>query len=266
MTEHEVATEFDQYKAGFDRDGFVVIPQFMIGNEFTELQDNLDRYICDIVPTLPDSGAFYEDRNRPETLKQMQHMGCDPFFSAYRTHTRSLNLAHALLGEEAEVKEPEWFNKPPNTHHPTPPHQDNYYFNLNPPNAITIWLALDVIDEENGCLRYVRGAHKRGLRPHARTDVLGFSQGITDFGPADQEQESVIRLQPGDCAVHHCEIIHRADPNRSTCRSRRAFAMVVYGKSCRLDKDAHNRYLESARGQHASKGLDPGKIQGIELE
>ena len=101
MTEHEVATEFDQYKAGFDRDGFVVIPQFMIGNEFTELQDNLDRYICDIVPTLPDSGAFYEDRNRPATLKQMQHMGCDPFFSAYPTHTRSLNLAHALLGEEA---------------------------------------------------------------------------------------------------------------------------------------------------------------------
>jgi len=34
---------------------------------------------------------------------------------------------------------PEWFNKPPATNHITPPHQDNYYFCLEPPNVVTIW-------------------------------------------------------------------------------------------------------------------------------
>jgi len=44
----------------------------------------LDRYIRDVVPTLPDGDAFYQDRSRPETLKQMLHMGCDPYFLSLR--------------------------------------------------------------------------------------------------------------------------------------------------------------------------------------
>ncbi len=260
-----VTETFAAHKPGFDRDGYAVVPQFLAGEEFAELRENLDRYIRDVVPTLPDSDAFYQDRGRPGTLKQMQHMGGnDPFFAGYARHPRWVRLAEDLLGEAVEAKEPEWFNKPPDTLHPTPPHQDNYYFNLKPANAATIWLALDPVDEENGCLRYVAGAHKRGLRPHAATSVLGFSQGISDFGPDDEAREVAIHLQPGDAAVHHCEIIHRADPNQSATRHRRAFAMVMYGESCRLDEEAHQRYLASARRQHQSMGLEPGKVQGVE--
>ena len=67
----------------------------------------------------------------------------------------------------ATCQEPEWFNKPPGTDSPTPPHQDNYYFSLKPPNVLTIWLALDPVDDENGCLRYVAGSHRDG-HPAAR--------------------------------------------------------------------------------------------------
>lgn len=260
-----ITETFAAHKPGFDRDGYAVVPQFLTGDEFAELRENLDRYIRDVVPTLPDSDAFYQDRARPGTLKQMQHMGGnDPFFAGYARHPRWVRLAEDLLGEPVEAKEPEWFNKPPDTLHPTPPHQDNYYFNLKPANAGTIWLALDPVDDENGCLRYVAGAHKGGLRPHGATSVLGFSQGISDFGPDDEAREVAIHLQPGDAAVHHCEIIHRADPNQSATRHRRAFAMVMYGESCRLDEEAHQRYLAAARRQHQSMGLEPGKVQGVE--
>src|SRR5262245_35917991 len=147
------------YKARYDRDGFVVVPQFLPQDLFAELRGQLDRYVRDVVPTLPDASAFYEDKERPETLKQLQNMGTDPFFSAYRRQHEWLSLAETVLGEPAEVKEPEWFDKPPGTHHVTPPHQDNYYFCLTPPQVVTLWLALDHVDEENGCLRYVRGSH-----------------------------------------------------------------------------------------------------------
>ncbi len=78
--------EYDEYKKTFDRDGFVVLRQFLPPDELQLLVDNLDRYFREVVPNLPDEDAFYQDRSRPETLKQMQHMGKDLFFHEYRMH------------------------------------------------------------------------------------------------------------------------------------------------------------------------------------
>jgi phytanoyl-CoA hydroxylase len=246
---------FDRFKDAFERDGFVIVRQLLDPPEFDELRASLDRYIRAVVPVLPDSHAFYDATGRPETLKQMQHMGGDPFFRDYRKQPKWLGLARALLGEDAEVQEPEWFNKPPGTNHLTPPHQDNYYFNLKPPQVLTIWMALDAVDNGNGCLRYVAGSHRRGIRPHGRSNVLGFSQGIIDYGPDDQAREVAIHLQPGDVVVHHGNTIHRAEANRSTTRNRRAFAMVCKGMSCRRDEEAYERYLASLKSQHEQMGL-----------
>ena len=59
-------------------------------------------------------------------------------------------------GEEVRVEDPQWFNKPPGTNNVTPPHQDNYYFCLAPSNVVTVWMALDDVDAENGCLLLAR--------------------------------------------------------------------------------------------------------------
>src|SRR5262245_54915159 len=242
-------------KASCDRDGFVVVRGFLPGDELAILQKNLERYIREVVPTLPDLDAFYEDRSRPETLKQLQRMDRDPFFAEYRRHPRWVALAESLLGEPAAADQPEWFNKPPGTNHVTPPTQDNFYFCLTPPNVLTLWLALDRVDAENGCLRYVGGSHRRGFRPHARSRILGFSQGITDYAAGDFQRERPIVLEPGDAVAHYGMTIHRADANHSPQRQRRSFALVFKGASCRRDDDAYQRYLASAREQHQELGL-----------
>ena len=246
---------YDQYKPAFDRDGFVVVRQFLTPGELTSLAKNLDRYIREVVPTLPDAEAFYQDKSRPETLKQLQHMGLDPFFHEYKRHPRWNALATALVGETVEVQDPEWFNKPPGTDHATPPHQDNYYFKLEPSNVATLWLALETVDEENGCLRYVPRSHLPETRPHGASQVLGFSQGITDYGSEDLVREVAIELEPGDLVAHHGQTIHRADANRSTSRTRRAFAMVCQGVSCRRNEAAIKRHQAVVKVQHDSMGL-----------
>src|SRR5262249_3108975 len=146
------------------------------------------------------------------------------------------------------------FNKPPGSTHTTPPHQDNYYFCLKPARVVTIWMALDRVDEENGCLRYVAGSHQCGLRPHGRSEILGFSQGTTDNGPEDQAREVAVCLNPGDVVAHHGMMIHRADPNRST-RHRRAFAMVYKGVSARRDEEAFRSYQAALETQREQLGL-----------
>lgn len=239
----------------FERDGFVVIRQLLPPHELAELALNLDRYIHEVVPHLPDADAFYEDRARPETLKQLQRMGQDEFFGAYANGPRWVSVAEGLLGEPAIAEQPEWFNKPPGTNHVTPPHQDNYYFCLAPPSVLTIWLALDDVDAENGCLRYVAGSHLRGFRPHGRSRILGFSQGITDYSADDFAREVAITLRPGDAVAHHGMTIHRADANMSGSRSRRSFAIVFKGIACQRDEAAFARYQASARAQHQEMGL-----------
>jgi phytanoyl-CoA hydroxylase len=247
--------KYDHLKYDYDRDGFVVVKNFLSEDEFHKLLNELDRYVREVVPTLPDSAAFFHDKNLPQTLKQLQHMGRDEFFENYRQHPRWTSLAQTLVGEPVEAQEPEWFNKPPGVGHRTPPHQDNFYFCLRPPNVVTLWLALDDVDEENGCLRYTAGSHHQGIRPHKPTSILGFSQGIADYAADDEEREKAVCLAAGDLVAHHGEVIHRADPNGSTKRQRRAFAMVFRGTSCRRDEAAYRRYEQALRSQHTTMGL-----------
>jgi len=248
--------DFSSYKSEYDMQGFVVIREFLPPQELDRLQRELQRYIREVVPTLPDGDAFYEDRSRPETLKQMHRLEQDAFFADYLREPRWRLVAEALLGEPIQPPQnAEWFNKPPLTNHITPPHQDNYYFCLKPPQVLTIWLALDAVDEENGCLRYIPGSHRLGIRPHGRTQTLGFSQGILDYGEADYAKEVAITAQPGDALIHHGNTIHRADANRSSTRQRRSFGVVCRGVSCQRDENAYERYLQSVRGQQAALGL-----------
>lgn len=246
---------FELAKQAFDQHGFVVVRGLLAGSELGELQAQLARYIRQVVPGLPDSDAFYQDRRRPETLKQLQRMDGDAFFRGYKQHPRWTALAAALVGEPVTAAAPEWFNKPPRTQHVTPPHQDNYYFCLVPANVVTIWLALDDVDAENGCLRYVDGSHRQGFRPHSRSQILGFSQGITDYSHEDFSREVAVCLRPGDAVAHHGMTIHRADANLSATRHRRSFALVFQGASCRRDEAAFARYTAAARAQHRAAGL-----------
>lgn len=242
--------------AEFQEAGFLVLRRFLIDEALCELQTELDRYVADVVPGLTGKDAFYHDPESPRTLKQLQHMANDAFFDDVRHRPQWVQLARTLLQEPANGQEPEWFNKPAGIDHPTPPHQDNYYFCLEPPNALTIWVAIDPVDTDNGCLRYLPGSHRRGIRDHDSTTVLGFSQGINDYGDADRERETAITLEPGDAVIHHCELVHRADANRSESRERRAFAIVFRGESCRRNESAYQRYQDSLKRQHQDFGVN----------
>jgi phytanoyl-CoA hydroxylase len=149
----------------------------------------------------------------------------------------------------------QYFNKPPGVGQPTPAHQDGYYFKLDPPEALTMWLALDDVDEENGCVRYVRASHRRGMRPHARTNVLGFSQGITDYGTVDDMAgEIAFPAKPGDLLAHHALTIHRADGNRSATRSRRSLGFIYYAARAREDQVVVDAYQAQLRSELTAAG------------
>lgn len=228
----------------FESDGFVALPGFLAGAELNEWLERVARFVREIVPQMPAEQVFFEDRHDPATLKQVQQIGeHDDWFREQLLAGPPHRLAEQLLDGPVVAKNMQYFNKPPGVGQPTPAHQDGHYFMLDPCQAVTMWLALDEVDETNGCVRYARGSHRRGLREHVRTGTLGFSQGIAGYPTAaDRETEVALPARPGDLLAHHALTIHRADGNRSSTRSRRALGFIYYSERAREDSVEHEAY------------------------
>ena len=239
----------------FYDDGFLKIPSFFNAAELAEIEKNLGRFVRELIPSLAPAEVFYEDKNLSGSLKQIQRMHEHDSFFFNLFHEKPKRLAEKLLGETVVAKNLQFFNKPPALSQATPPHQDAFYFKLEPCSALTMWMALDVVDEENGCVRYVKGSHKNGLRPHRKTKTLGFSQGISDFGTeVDRSDEVICSAQPGELLVHHAMTIHRAEPNTSNTRSRRALGFIFYGESALEDVKANREYKQKLEGELTATG------------
>jgi Protein involved in biosynthesis of mitomycin antibiotics/polyketide fumonisin len=240
-------------KNNYDRDGYVFIKNFLSQEEVEQINTEVQHFIKNQMPSMPSQFVFYEDKNDTSTLKQLQDIHqYHPFFAGVLTGSRFEEIAKLLLEENVIGKNLEYFNKPPRIGKPTPPHQDGYYFMLNPPQAITMWLALENADEENGCVRYIKGSHLTGMRPHGRTTTLGFSQGITDYGEKDFAAEIAFPAAPGDLLIHHAMTIHRADGNKSN-RSRKALGFIYFGESAKEDVEAKKAYQQKLWDERMTK-------------
>lgn len=240
----------------FNDNGFVMFPGFIAGDDLLELRCQVDRFIENVVPKLPPEQVFYESKGDALSLKQIQHMELhDSWFGELFNAGPFRQTAENLLSGPVVPKNMQYFNKPPGSSQPTPPHQDGFYFMLDPCEAVTMWLALDDVDEENGCVRYVGGSHKRGMRGHARTTTLGFSQGISDY-PSDEDRkhEVAIPARPGDLLVHHAMTIHRADANQSPNRSRRALGFIYFSERAKQDQEAQTAYQTSLAAELKAAG------------
>ena len=239
----------------FEQDGFVAVNGFCDMSEMQAIETALDNFFAETLLSLPPEHVFYEDKFSPDTLKQIQHRDEYHEFLSEFSAGKPKHLAEELLGEPTIGKNLQFFNKPPCVGKATPAHQDGYYFMLEPCRAVTLWLALDKVDKGNACVRYIRGSHKLGMRPHGRTQTLGFSQGITDFGTADDIRHEVpCPANPGDLLAHHALTIHHAEANASKTRHRRALGFIFYGESAREDNAAHQTYQLKLTEEMAAEG------------
>src|ERR1051325_10727273 len=198
---------YDRLRERFEADGFVIVRELLDASELAELKWQIDRYIREVVPTLPQDAAFFDDYSKPETLRKMQTLNKrDPWFRKFMDQGKHVPLLEHFLRDKFSPQGLEWFDKLPYDSNATPPHQDGFYWCRTPNNGCSLWIALDPVDRDNGCLWYARGSHKQGILPHVASGVLGFSQGLAGFDPG-QADAAPIELNPGDAVAHHAATI-----------------------------------------------------------
>ncbi len=228
----------------FLTDGYIFFPGFLNSSEIIEVNEKLNTFKKTKVDNMPRSDVYFEDINDKTSLKQLQRLfRYDSYFADMMVNSRFEKLASILLDDRVEGKNVQYFNKPPKIGQPTPAHQDGYYFMLEPNEAVTMWMALEPVDEETGCVRYIKGSHLNGMREHGKTGTLGFSQGILDYGRKETDKNEIFYpTKSGDLLVHHSMTIHRADGNSSENRTRQAMGFIYYANKAKEDVEAQKAY------------------------
>jgi hypothetical protein len=100
-----------------------------------------------------------------------------------------------------------------------PWHQDNGYVAIEPANNVTIWLALDDVDERNGCVWVMPGSHQGGLLPHRSQSAENWHLRVAVEGDGIP-----ARLKAGEAVIFSGLTLHRSKLNH-TDQPRRAFFM-----------------------------------------
>ena len=129
-------------------------------------------------------------------------------------------------------------------------HQDGSYISDNfvprENNCLTMWIALDDADIENGALQYAPGSHLWGKDRDVDVAASSFHLGDNDdhFAPlrraaqlarVDPEKAvcsvQTVAVAAGEMVVHLQQVWHGSGPNMSTNRRRRALvAHLIDGK------------------------------------
>jgi ectoine hydroxylase-related dioxygenase (phytanoyl-CoA dioxygenase family) len=140
------------------------------------------------------------------------------------THPRVLDAVEAVLGPDILLLASNFFCKYPADERGerfVAWHQDVTYWGLEPPRAITAWIAIDDADVENGCMSVIPGSHRAGLLEHGKSDRAGNLLSINQEVPealVDETRAVSMPLRAGQMSLHDGMLLHGSHPNRSTRR------------------------------------------------
>ena len=149
----------------------------------------------------------------------------DEWFRSIVTNDDLLDAAESVLGPNVQYFQDNIFWKPPTEGAPTTWHQDNVWWDADPPNMVTVWIALDDADAANGGVHYI---------PGSQNELLQGEQEVNDpkagryFLLTDEQVNAssavTFNVPAGQAVMHHCQTIHGAPPNKSE-RSRCGFTV-----------------------------------------
>ena len=167
-----------------------------------------------------------------------------------------LDLVEPLIGPDIALFSSHFIAKEPFTGRATPWHEDSAYWNGRFDRfdqIVTIWLAIDPTDEENGCMKVVPGTHRHGFSEYEQVDTTDntFPEEIR-AGSFDASQAVPFVLDPNECSLHDSRIIHGAGPNRSP-RRRTGYTMRYVSQTMRFIPEGNpDHYIWHARGRNVA--------------
>ena len=245
----------------FQRDGAVVLRQFLTPDEVALLRSGIDANLAEPSPRAKvasrpdDPGRFFEDFCNWQSIPQLgQFIHETPLAQASARLMRSPTVR--LYHDHVLVKEP-------GTRQRTPWHQDQPYYNIEGQQNISMWIPVDPVTRK-ATLEFVAGSHKGPwLMPRTFMDnqAQWFPEGTLADLPdieADRDRFPIIgwEIEPGDVVCFHMLTLHAAGGVEGANR-RRVFSVRFMGEDTR---HAPRRWVTSPEFPGLAETLPEGAV------
>mgnify|MGYP005729706381 CR=1 FL=1 len=223
----------------YNNDGYIAPIDVLSKDEATEVKKEIE----------------YIEKKWPDELEGLgrnyAHL-VSPVLDKVSHNSKILDAVESIIGKDILVCGTTLFIKNPDQKGFVSFHQDAKYIGLEPHNWVTGWVAITDSNEENGCMRMLKGSHKEDLKFHNqkfdKNNLL--TRGQTVENVPINETTPVI-LKAGQLSLHHPQIVHGSGLNKSNDR-RIGFAIQSY-IGTNVDEVLGKIYVQQARGSDTFK-------------
>ncbi len=250
--------------AAWAEDGFILRVSVMSEHELAELREAAEEVVSRAERSSRDGDSYQIDGNRyvdtTRATVQFEHAPgsttlrvIEPFhhlhprFDTLIDDPRLVQPMADLIGENAVSLWTDKLNlKRPWGGSRFRFHQDSPYWVYDCDHVDrlpNVMIALDDADEENGCLRVIRGSHKEGLLPGTRDDTR-LGPLFTDPQYFDLQRQLPAVMSAGSFLFFSPHIVHGSEPNRSGA-ARRAMVLTYQPAGNPMFKLARVRNAEA---------------------
>lgn len=241
----------------FRAQGFVVVPDLLTPDEL----DHYGRVVTAAVAARKaDDDRPLEERTRYEqSFIQCQNLWEDfPEVRPLTFHRRVAQAAAELLGadavrlwhDQALVKEPGGRE--------TDAHQDQAYWPIAEPLTVTAWVPFEGSTLASGCMGYVPGSHRLGLRAFVNI-FWGEPENLLERPELAGREPVFVEVPAGSVAFHHGLTAHLARPN-TTDRPRSVHTIIFFADGCTRGSDVPHPAVDRAGvavGEPIASGVTP---------
>jgi glycosyltransferase involved in cell wall biosynthesis/ectoine hydroxylase-related dioxygenase (phytanoyl-CoA dioxygenase family) len=204
----------------FEDQGYLRVENFTTAEEIREIRQALEGLFAsrrgekegafaDLV-----AGADHADEmSSPQILNPVNYL---PKLHQTQCFKNGLRMAKQLLGEDARCFFDLSILKKPKVGKATPWHQDEAFRDPNfEYRELTVWVALQEVKAETGCLQFIPQSHKAPVFDHRSANNDPTSQALECVGEFEHAKAVACPLKPGGCTIHHHRTLHFAAPNVS---------------------------------------------------
>lgn len=206
MTERIDTRGMRQAMANYNLQGYAIFKQVLDPELIQEARNHVD-WLLQKNP-----------HTRPEQLHHFLMQG-DPFWVRLVSDDRLLDIAEKFIGPDIALFASHYIAKAPFDGQAVLWHQDGTYWPLEPMAVVTLWLAIDDSDRENGCMRVIPETQTTKLFSEDELQQRNDGKNVLGSGidPAliDASKAVDIILKAGDVSVHHPNLIHGSHANTS---------------------------------------------------
>lgn len=247
----------------WERDGFLVLPDFVPAAACDELKAHADELIAGFDPaadgprsvfstheqtrtsdewflTSGDQVRFFVEEEDGRVVNKIGHAmhDLDPVFSRFSRNPALAEVAGAVGLRSPLLLQSMYIVKAPHVGGEVTLHTDHTFLWTDPQTVTGFWFAIEDATLENGCLWALPGGHRLPARKRFRRAPSGAGtvMEVLDPEPYPTAGEVPLEAAKGTLVVLHGLLPHRSDANRSS-RSRAAYTLHCIDASASYPED-----------------------------